>query len=536
MNIKHLTKIASGVRVAVACVLVGWAGGNAESLWAQAASADLSPSLQRVVALSKGGMSEDFINAYINNSGTSFTLSDDEMVNLHKQGVSDNVIKTLIHTSAPVHSPTALAETALPATPASQPVAPVVQPNPAPVVAQQVASIPTTQPTSPYAAPPGIPPVTFVPPPQPAAQYAPQASQPQPPPGSVSAAPGGPVDGPPQGGPEVNFQYFHDQLAPFGAWVEVPGVGMAWQPSQAIIGLSPGWRPYYDNGQWVQTDNGLFWRSDYQWGDIPFHYGRWVLNPSFGWVWVPDYTWGPAWVFWRQAEADGAVGWAALPPGAVFVNGAFMFNGVVVAANFDFGLHEDCFVFVEGGHFHERFFRMRGREWRYHLERERVHAFYNRSVVRNEFHRDEHGRFVNNGIGRERLERMDSHIEHAHFDERRPVGDREKAAHLADNNHHETGGRDDSKMGARTPGGGQNAKTGNSTTANGQASSKGGTYNGSGNNGSKGGSPFGSGGSQFAKSTTGSASQLGGVYRPPASSGSTAHTSTTTTTTTQKKK
>ena len=283
------------------------------------------------------------------------------------------------------------------------------------------------------------PPVVVVPPP--VVIQSPVVVAPAP----VVVAPPPPPPPPPAPGPEVNFQYFHDQLAPFGTWVEVAGIGMVWQPNQAIIGLSPGWRPYYDNGQWVQTENGLFWKSDYTWGDIPFHYGRWTLTPNLGWVWVPDYTWGPSWVFWRHAEGDGAVGWAALPPGALFVNGVFMFNGVAVAADFDFGLHEDCFVFVEGGHFHERFFRMRGREWRYHVERERLHGFYGHSVVRNEFRRDEHGRFVNNGIGRERLERMDSHIEHHNFEERHPVGDREKE--MAKNEHRESGHDEHGKTG-----------------------------------------------------------------------------------------
>jgi hypothetical protein len=211
--------------------------------------------------------------------------------------------------------------------------------------------------------------------------------------------------------------------------VELPGVGPVWRPADAITGISPDWRPYYDNGQWVHTDNGLFWQSDYTWGDIPFHYGRWIRNPIYGWVWVPDYTWGPAWVFWRHAEEEGAMGWAPLPVGAVFVDGAFVFNGVRVGVDFDFGLGEDYFVFVDGAHFHERYFRLRGREWRYHIERERLHRFYGRSLVRNEFRRDEHGRFVNEGIGRERVDRMTNHrVEHAAMEERHPVGDREKSA------------------------------------------------------------------------------------------------------------
>jgi len=229
---------------------------------------------------------------------------------------------------------------------------------------------------------------------------------------------------PPSAEPQVSLEYFHAQLAPYGTWVEVPGYGLCWRPDSAMR-ANPDWRPYYDMGQWVQTDNGLFWQSEYTWGDIPFHYGRWVMVPGRGWFWAPDLEWGPAWVFWRHAEADGAIGWAPLPVGAVFVGGAFMYHGVRVGVDFDFGLGEGAFVFVGYDHFHEGFFRMRGREWAWHIGGDRFHAFYGRSVLRNEFRRDEHGRFVNEGIGHDRMARATrGRVEQAHFEERRPVGDR----------------------------------------------------------------------------------------------------------------
>jgi hypothetical protein len=254
----------------------------------------------------------------------------------------------------------------------------------------------------------------------------------------VAPPPATPPPMPPPSGPTVDttqppaqepsFDYFHDQLTPFGTWVDMGGGTMYWHPDMAIA-ANPDWRPYYDMGQWVQTDNGLFWQSDYTWGDIPFHYGRWILDPLRGWLWAPDYTWGPAWVFWRQAEADGAIGWAPLPVGALFVDGVFMFNGVAVGADFDFGLGEACFTFVDYAHFHEGFFRMRGHEWPYHIDRQQLHGFYGRSVVRNDFHRDDHGRFVNNGIGRERLERVtQGRVARSSFEERSPVGDRDQLA------------------------------------------------------------------------------------------------------------
>jgi hypothetical protein len=99
-----------------------------------------------------------------------------------------------------------------------------------------------------------------------------------------------------------------------------------------------------------------------------------------------------------------------------------------VGIDFDFGLGESCFVFVGYDHFHEGFFRMRGHEWPYHIGRERLHGFYGRSIIRNDFRKDEHGTFVNNGIGRERLEHIAQATHHplekASFEERHPVGDR----------------------------------------------------------------------------------------------------------------
>jgi hypothetical protein len=230
-------------------------------------------------------------------------------------------------------------------------------------------------------------------------------------------------DAAPEASVEVNFDYFHDQLAPYGTWLQVGGVTY-WRPDAAIR-TNPDWRPYYDLGQWVQTDNGLFWQSDYNWGDIPFHYGRWIKDPAQGWLWLPDYTWGPSWVFWRDGESDSCLGWAPLPPGAGFVGGVLMFNGAAVSVDFDFGLGADCFTFVSYDHFHDRFMRLRGREYPYHIEPERVREFYGRSVIRNNFRSDEHGRMINDCIGRDRLARVtNNRLEHSGFEERDPVGNR----------------------------------------------------------------------------------------------------------------
>ena len=108
---------------------------------------------------------------------------------------------------------------------------------------------------------------------------------------------------------EVSFSYFHDQLAPYGEWRNSPRWGDVWVPN-----VDSDFRPYSSAGRWEETtENGTVWVSDYEWGEIPFHYGRWVWDPDWRWVWVPGYVWGPGWVVWRSGS--GNVGWFPMPPG-----------------------------------------------------------------------------------------------------------------------------------------------------------------------------------------------------------------------------
>lgn len=106
----------------------------------------------------------------------------------------------------------------------------------------------------------------------------------------------------------VSYQTFYDQLQPYGSWVNYPEYGTVWQPY-----ASAGFRPYETNGHWVSTVDGWAWASDYNWGWAPFHYGRWLFDPSIGWAWVPGYEWAPAWVTWGQYNDYYA--WAPLAPG-----------------------------------------------------------------------------------------------------------------------------------------------------------------------------------------------------------------------------
>jgi uncharacterized protein DUF6600 len=102
---------------------------------------------------------------------------------------------------------------------------------------------------------------------------------------------------------------FYDELSPYGRWIEYSPYGTCWTP----YGMDTRWRPY-SNGHWIYTEWGWTWASDEPWGWASYHYGRWLLDPDYGWLWVPGTVWAPAWVAWR--DNDDWVGWAPLPPQA----------------------------------------------------------------------------------------------------------------------------------------------------------------------------------------------------------------------------
>jgi hypothetical protein len=100
---------------------------------------------------------------------------------------------------------------------------------------------------------------------------------------------------------------FYQPLEPYGEWVTVPNYGRCWRP----VAVDQGWRPY-TNGHWEWTDCGWYWVSDEPWSWAAYHYGRWYLDPYYGWVWIPATEWAPAWVNWRQS--DDYIGWAPCGP------------------------------------------------------------------------------------------------------------------------------------------------------------------------------------------------------------------------------
>lgn len=117
---------------------------------------------------------------------------------------------------------------------------------------------------------------------------------------------------------DISYQTFYDELSPYGRWIEYPGYGYVWNPSEG-----PDFRPYSTNGHWVYSDDYEWtWVSDYDWGWAPFHYGRWFNDPYYGWLWVPGYEWSPAWVAWRHG--GDYYGWAPIRPG---INITISFGG-----------------------------------------------------------------------------------------------------------------------------------------------------------------------------------------------------------------
>jgi hypothetical protein len=124
-----------------------------------------------------------------------------------------------------------------------------------------------------------------------------------------------------------SLDYFREELAPYGQWVNHEGYGEVWVPR-----VQAGWRPY-TTGHWAYTDQGWAWMADEPWGWATFHYGRWFYDQGLGWAWVPGNTWAPAWVAWRHG--DGYVGWAPLPPSIEFTDeGGLGFGVTAITAGF----------------------------------------------------------------------------------------------------------------------------------------------------------------------------------------------------------
>ena len=79
------------------------------------------------------------------------------------------------------------------------------------------------------------------------------------------------------------YGYGVSDLNYYGAYSNVPGYGMMWQPYFTGVG----WDPFM-NGAWsFYPGSGFMFASAYPWGWMPYHYGNWMFLPGMGWMWQP---------------------------------------------------------------------------------------------------------------------------------------------------------------------------------------------------------------------------------------------------------
>jgi hypothetical protein len=118
---------------------------------------------------------------------------------------------------------------------------------------------------------------------------------------------------------------FRQALDPNGTWLDDPSYGTVWTPDPGQVG--PAFQPYDTAGGWDYVDGDYSWVSDYEWGWVCFHYGRWAWSAG-RWVWIPGREYAAAWVSWRVGDDEfGYVGWAPMPPGWIWVGGGPMAIG-----------------------------------------------------------------------------------------------------------------------------------------------------------------------------------------------------------------
>lgn len=293
----------------------------------QRATINLPADLAAVVRLAEAGVSEDVIVAYVEKSTALSPLTADQIVYLRDLGISSRVIQALVE-----HRGT--------------------QPVPA---------------------------------------AGPAAASPPPDTGTVAPLPPAETDtgvGPPDSGTS-DYGYYANALSPYGAWLELPGYGWCWQP--AVVLVNPSWQPYCNDGYWLWSDCGWYWKSSYSWGWAPFHHGRWCRHPRYGWVWCPDRVWGPAWVCWRQGP--GCCGWAPLPPGARFTADAgWTFKGMPVGQYSAFHMPKSAFTFVSYSYLTDR------HPLAHRLPARQVSAIFNQTAVNNNLEIGPNGRVINHGV------------------------------------------------------------------------------------------------------------------------------------------
>ena len=105
---------------------------------------------------------------------------------------------------------------------------------------------------------------------------------------------------------------FHDELSPYGSWVNYSNYGRCWRPS-----TYSGYRPYVD-GYWNYSNYGPTWYGNEQWAPYTYNYGDWVYSARYGWIWIPGNNWHANRVQWSYG--GGYIGWRPLFPGGYRYN------------------------------------------------------------------------------------------------------------------------------------------------------------------------------------------------------------------------
>ncbi|MFO0589712.1 MAG: DUF6600 domain-containing protein [Polyangiaceae bacterium] len=127
---------------------------------------------------------------------------------------------------------------------------------------------------------------------------------------------------------------FQEPLQGYGSWVNDDSYGTVWVPDTSVVGSD--FAPYQTGGYWsLADDDQWLWVSTYDWGYVPFHYGRWVWIGSRGWAWIPGRTYAPAWVVWRTSDY-GYLGWAPMPPTWYWYGGSVAYFTTVPSAAYVF--------------------------------------------------------------------------------------------------------------------------------------------------------------------------------------------------------
>jgi len=141
---------------------------------------------------------------------------------------------------------------------------------------------------------------------------------------------------------------FRPALDPYGTWQDDASYGTVWTPDPTLVGA--GFQPYDTAGSWDFADGDYVWLSDYAWGWVCFHYGRWAWSAG-RWVWIPGRDYAGAWVSWRVGDDGfGYVGWAPMPPDWIWVGGVAMTLGFASQEPWTFATSGELFSPGVGGH------------------------------------------------------------------------------------------------------------------------------------------------------------------------------------------